>query len=260
MLALALRAQETAGLDQEILLWCVAIGFAAQLVDGALGMAYGVVSTTALLAFGVPPAVASATVHSAELFTTAASGTSHAIARNVDWKLFRRLAPAGMIGGAIGALVLSKVDLDWMKTVIAAYLLGMGVIVLRRAFVERPHREMPHRVGWLGFAGGFADAVGGGGWGPVVSSNLIARGGESIRVVGTVNITEFLITMAISATFIATIGLHFGAMALGLIIGGVVAAPIAAFGARKLPRKTLTALVGLAIIAVSTYNLWRYLT
>lgn len=241
----------------ELFLWLVLVGFLAQMIDGALGMAYGVVSTSAMLALGIPPAIASANVHTAEIFTTAASGTSHAIARNVDWSIFWRLALFGSIGAVIGAVFLGHADTSFIRPFIAAYLLLMGVIVIWKAL--RPPNVPPQisKVGILGFCGGIADAIGGGGWGPVVTSNLIARGGEARKMVGTVNIAEFIVTVSASAAFLVALGPNFGKAAVALLIGGLAAAPLAAWTARRVPRKALTLIVGAAICLVSAYNLWR---
>lgn len=243
----------------DIFIWFVLIGFLAQLVDGTLGMAYGVVSTSSMIAMGVPPAIASANVHAAEVFTTAASGISHAIAGNVDWQIFWRLALFGSVGGACGAVLVSLADTDMIRPFIAAYLFAMGVVVVWKGL--RPVGSPPKigRVRILGFMGGAADAIGGGGWGPVVASNLIARGGAPTRMVGTVNLAEFFVTVAVSLAFLVALGPNFGKAAAGLLLGGVVAAPIAAFAARRVPRKALTILVGGAICLVSAYNLFRYL-
>ncbi|MFN4185872.1 MAG: sulfite exporter TauE/SafE family protein [Hyphomonas sp.] len=244
----------------EIFVWFIVIGFLAQLVDGALGMAYGVISTSAMLFLGIPPAIASANVHAAEVFTTAASGTSHAIAGNVDWHIFWRLAVFGSVGAVIGAFLISLADTDFIRPFIAAYLLLMGAIVIWKGL--RPNGSPPKigRVRILGFAGGMADAIGGGGWGPVVTSNLIARGGEPGRMVGTVNLAEFFVTVAATLAFLIALGPTFGKAALGLLIGGIVAAPIAAWAARRLPRLIFTVIVGVAICLVSAYNLWRALS
>ncbi|WP_291068291.1 sulfite exporter TauE/SafE family protein [Hyphomonas sp.] len=243
----------------DIFIWFVLIGFLAQLVDGTLGMAYGVVSTSSMIAMGVPPAIASANVHSAEVFTTAASGISHAAAGNVDWQIFWRLALFGSAGGAVGAVLVSLADTDMIRPFIAAYLFAMGVVVIWKGL--RPVGSPPKigRVRMLGFLGGAADAIGGGGWGPVVASNLIARGGQPSKMVGTVNLAEFFVTLAVSITFLLALGPNFGKAAAGLLVGGVVAAPIAAFAAKRVPRKALTILVGAAICLVSAYNLYRYL-
>ncbi|MBI1253897.1 MAG: TSUP family transporter [Hyphomonas sp.] len=243
----------------ELFLWLILVGFLAQMVDGALGMAYGVISTSAMLLMGIPPALASANVHAAEVFTTAASGTSHAIARNVDWNVFWRLALFGSAGAVIGAFLISHADTSFIRPFIAAYLLLMGVIVIWKGLRPRGSAPKIGRVRILGFAGGMADAIGGGGWGPVVTSNLIARGGEPSRMVGTVNLAEFVVTVSASLAFLVALGPTFGKAALALLIGGVVAAPIAAWAARRVPRQTLTVIVGVAICLVSAYNLWRAL-
>ncbi|MEN9873239.1 MAG: hypothetical protein RL186_136 [Pseudomonadota bacterium] len=242
------------------------VGFIAQLVDGAMGMAYGVVSSTVLLAFGVPPAQASASVHVAEVFTTAASGTSHALHRNVNWRLFRRLALPGAIGGIIGAYVLTQIDGDAIRPFITAYLAIIGAFILYKG-VTTLHR-VPREIGWeaspLGFAGGFLDAVGGGGWGPVVTSTLVASGSAPRQTIGTVNTAEFVVTIAISATFVIAlftgnwtgskdIAGHAWAVG-GLIAGGVLAAPVAAWVVKIIPQRTLMIMVGTLIILVAGFQ------
>ncbi|MBI1392023.1 MAG: TSUP family transporter [Alphaproteobacteria bacterium] len=233
------------------------IGFVAQLIDGALGMAYGVASTTALIAVGVPPALASANVHAAETATTAVSGLSHGLARNVDWKILRRLAPAGVIGGILGAAILAQYPMEAARPVVAAYLLAMGLIVIRKGLQPPAPPRVIRHVASLGLVGGFCDAVGGGGWGPVVTSNLIARGGDAGRMIGTVNCAEFFMTAAATATFWATMGPVFGEAAVGLLLGGVAAAPIAAVAAKRAPRRALMVLVGSLIVALSGFNIYR---
>jgi uncharacterized protein len=242
------------------------VGFLAQVVDGALGMAYGVVSSTVLLAFGVTPAMASASVHVAEVFTTAASGTSHALHKNVDWKLFRRLALPGAIGGVLGAYVLTEIDGDAIRPFITGYLAIIGIFILYKALHPKAltQREIGLEAAPLGLAGGFLDAVGGGGWGPVVTSSLVASGSAPRLTIGTVNTAEFVVTMAISATFIITIftGTWEGAKDIaghawavgGLIVGGVIAAPIAAWVVKVVRQKTLMLLVGALIVAVAGFQ------
>ncbi len=246
-------------MPDDLFLWFIVIGFVAQLVDGALGMAYGVISTSAMIALGVPPAFASANVHAAEVFTTAASGVSHSVAKNVDWAVFWRLALFGAAGGAAGAFLVSLADTDLMRPAIAAYLFAMGGIVIWKGLRPRGSTPKLGRVRLLGLFGGMADAIGGGGWGPVVASNLIARGGDPGKMVGTVNLAEFFVTLAVSGAFLLALGPTFGKAALGLLIGGVAAAPIAAWAARRIPRKLFTVIVGVVICAVSLYNLCRYL-
>lgn len=245
------------------------VGFLAQLVDGALGMAYGVVSSTVLLSFGVSPAVASASVHAAEVFTTAASSGSHIWNRNVNWALFRVLAPAGIIGGLIGTYVLTSFDASLVKPYVAAYLAFMGLYILYRAFRgARTVAYHPNKVVIpMGLVGGAMDAVGGGGWGPVVTTGLVGTGGAPREMIGTVNTVEFFLTVAISAAFLTALltghwqeaeGLadHAAAVA-GLIVGGVAAAPLAGYVTRIVPQHALMIAVGVLISLVATYQIWR---
>jgi uncharacterized membrane protein YfcA len=243
----------------------LAVGFLAQLVDGAVGMAYGVISSSVLLAFGVPPAQASATIHAAECFTTGASAASHALHKNVDWKLFWRLTPAGMVGGVIGAYVITGFDPTFIKAVVIAYLGALGIYMLTRALRE-PKEEPPHLkyVIPIGLAGGFLDASGGGGWGPIVTSTLLGRGHTPRYVIGSVNTAEFVVTVAISvAFFIALLTGRFeleggiisgGAALAGLIIGGLFAAPLAGYVTKATPARWL---LGAASVLVISLSIWQ---
>ncbi len=244
------------------------VGLLAQTVDGALGMAYGVISSTVLLSFGVPPATASASVHAAEVFTTAASAGSHAMHRNVNWKLFAPLAIGGCVGGALGAFVLTSVDGHVLRPYIAAYLAAMGLLILHRAWKGRSPRPFPARLsGPLGAVGGFLDAVGGGGWGPTVTSAMVGSGEEPRISIGTANTAEFFVTSTISATFLAALisghwqgetGLstHMAAVG-GLILGGLCAAPIAGLMVKLIPVRALTWLVGVLVLALAGYQTAR---
>lgn len=245
------------GIDWSVILPFIAVGFAAQIVDGALGMAFGVISNTLLLSLGVPPATASAGVHTVETFTTAVSGISHALHRNVNWKLFLRIAVPGMIGGALGAFVLSNIHAETAKPFILAYLTAIGLYLLWRSRHYPPKERAPRIVEPLGLAGGFLDASGGGGWGPVVTSNLLVQGSSPRITIGTVNTAEFFVTSTISATFITQLG--WGAFTLataGLLIGGVLAAPLGALLAKRVEAKTLMLMVGVVLTLTSIYNLW----
>jgi hypothetical protein len=234
----------------------VAVGFAAQLVDGAIGMAYGLTSTTILLSVGYPPAVASASVHAAEVFTTGASGISHWRFGNIQWSLMRRLALPGMIGGALGAYLLTSVEGDAIRPFISVYLLAMGAYILWRALRKVAiDDEPPKWIAPLGFGGGFLDAVGGGGWGPMVTSTLIGRGTTPRFAIGSVNAAEFFVTATISVAFLATIGLELWPIIAGLILGGALAAPLAAYVTQKLPDQPLMILVGSVIILLSLRGL-----
>ena len=239
------------------------VGFFAQLVDGAVGMAYGVISSSVLLAFGVPPAQASATIHAAECFTTGASGTSHLLHKNVDWRLLLRLA--GIIGGVAGAYLLTGFDPTFIKALVIAYLGVLGLFMLNRA-IRGLKEEPPHlkHVVPLGVVGGFLDASGGGGWGPIVTSTLLGRGHAPRYVIGSVNTAEFFVTVAISATFIWTIvtgrfvlegGLAAGAAALaGLILGGLVAAPLAGYVTKIAPARLLLAMAAVLVVGLSIWQ------
>lgn len=240
--------------------WFIAIGFAAQLVDGALGMAFGVISSTLLVSLGVPPAAASAGVHTVESFTTAVSGVSHVIARNIDWKLFGRLVIPGVVGGVLGAYVLTQVPADHARPAVLAYLVIIGSILVYRGLRFPPAHKTPKIVAPLGLVGGFLDAAGGGGWGPIVTSNLLMQGAAPRQVVGTVNAAEFFLTVSVSATFLFALGPEFFTKAtIGLLIGGVAAAPFGAVLARKVPTKPLLVLVGVVLLATSSLGLYRLL-
>jgi uncharacterized membrane protein YfcA len=234
-----------------------AIGFLAQLIDGALGMAYGVTATSVLLQLGTPPAVASASVHAAEAFTTGASAFSHWRLGNVERRLMVRLAVPGVLGGIVGAYLLSSFPGDALRPFISLYLLAMGVAIFARAFRTgaAPIDLATRPVALLGLSGGFLDAVGGGGWGPIVASRLIGSGGAPRLVIGSVNCAEFFLTFTISATFLATVGLELWPVITGLIVGGIVAAPLGAFAAARVRPKILMVMVGCLVSILSIANI-----
>ncbi|OYW46056.1 MAG: hypothetical protein B7Z08_06750 [Sphingomonadales bacterium 32-68-7] len=249
-----------ADIDLAALMPFVAVGFAAQLVDGALGMAFGVISSTLLISvMGVPPATASAGVHIVESFTTGVSGLSHALHRNINWKLFLRLLIPGIIGGALGAYVLTSLDASVTRPFVMAYLTGIGLYLIYRGAGLPLHPREPKIVEPLGLAGGFLDAAGGGGWGPVVTSNLIVQGSPPRQTIGTVNATEFFLTVTISASFLFHLGLEgfdsaFIHPVLGLLIGGVIAAPFGAVVAKRVPARALLLMVGVVLTITSAYG------
>ena len=244
------------------------VGFGAQIVDGALGMAYGVISSTVLLAFGVPPATASASVHAAEVFTTAASAGSHAVNKNVNWGLFVPLALGGALGGGLGAFVLTSIDGDLLKPWITAYLSIMGFVIIWRATKQTRERVFPTKLaGPLGLVGGFFDAIGGGGWGPTVTTTMVGSGQDPRISIGTANTAEFFVTATISATFLAALltghwqqadGVVNHAMSVvGLIVGGLLAAPFAGIIARIAPKRVLTYGVGAVVLFSAGYQALR---
>jgi len=238
--------------DSEILYY-IAGGFIAQMIDGALGMAYGVTATTFLLSVGITPAAASASVHASEVFTSGVSGYMHLKFGNVNSKLFKTLVIPGIIGAILGAYVLSSLEeySSLIKPIVSIYTLFLGVIIIRKALIKRMEKRQLKRVGVLALFGGYLDSIGGGGWGPIVSSTLIASGRHPKYTIGSVNLTEFFVSLASSITFFTVIGLGYWQVIIGLILGGVVAAPIAARLANKLPVKSMMILVGMVIIIVS---------
>jgi len=235
------------------------VGFLAQVIDGALGMAYGVSANSFLLGFGVSPALASASVHTAEVFTTAASGISHWRMGNVDKNIIKRLAIFGVIGGILGAYVLSKIDGQAIKPWIALYLLVMGVRILIKAF--RPangiSKALRQRLPILGLFGGFMDAIGGGGWGPVVTTTMLANGEPPRKTIGSVNLTEFFVTFAEAITFLLTLGTLDWPVVLGLLVGGGLAAPLGAYLTKKIPTRSMLVIVGLVVVFLQLRTLYQ---
>lgn len=250
-------------------LFFVMIGFLAQLIDGAMGMAYGVISMSILLAMGIPPSAASASIHAAEVATSGISGLTHALFKNVDYVLLRRLLIPGMVGSIGGAFLLTKAPTNIIKPIIAGYLFLMASYTLYRALRKTQwldhvrqliytalKREKPahqiKRVVPLGLVGGFCDAVGGGGWGSIVNATLLAQGDDEPRYsVGTTSLAEFLVTLSSSVTFFILIGFTYWKIIVGLILGGAIAAPLAAYVVRFIPAHVLMILAGSVIMIVS---------
>lgn len=243
----------------------VLIGFAAQLVDGALGMAYGATSSTMLLAYGLVPATASASVHLAELGTTAVSGYAHWRFGNVDWRTVRRIGIPGAIGAFLGAVVLSSISAEVAKPWMAGILLAIGVYILVRFTLfgaPKPHgrRYMRGRfLAPLGLGAGFVDATGGGGWGPVATPTILATGRyEPRKVIGSVDTSEFLVALAASIGFLLSLGsqgIAFRYVA-ALLIGGIAAAPLAAWLVRHVTPTLLGASVGGLILITNTRTMF----
>lgn len=258
--AQALIQEFGAGLQSRGFWVAVGVGLLAQIVDGALGMAYGVTSTTFLLSTGVPPAAASASVHIAEIFTTGFSGLSHWKLGNVNKALFKRLVIPGVIGAVVGAYIVTSLDADLIKPWISGYLLGMGLYILFKAFRQIKIRtEPPTYVAPLALTGGFVDAVGGGGWGPVVTTSLLGGGNDPRTTIGSVNAAEFFLAIAGGVSFAILGGFTHWTTIAGLIFGGLFAAPFAAVLTKHAPTKLLLVIVGLLITGLSAYNLWKVL-
>jgi uncharacterized membrane protein YfcA len=236
----------------------LAIGFVAQLIDGALGMAYGVLSNSAMLTIGMPPAQASALVHTAEIFTTGASAASHIYHRNVDWRFVGRLAVGGVLGAVLGAWILSNMDVSTARRYVYLYLLLMGAYILWKATRIAAARQAP--AGWTApaaFVGGFLDASGGGGWGPVLTSTLIGSGHAPRQTVGSVNVTEFFVAATAATTFFLELGMAPLQHLLPLVLGGVLAAPLGGWAVKRVSARLLMAGVGTLIVLLSIWQLAR---
>ncbi|HYE56185.1 MAG TPA: sulfite exporter TauE/SafE family protein, partial [Chitinophagaceae bacterium] len=237
-------------LDNQFYIMILA-GFLAQLVDGALGMGYGVTCASVLLSTGINLPAISGSIHTAEMFSSAASGYTHYKFGNVNKKLFKALLIPGVIGAVLGAFLLSKFGDEYamyVRPFLAAYTLFLGLKIFLAAFRKRQQAKKVKRVGWLAGAGGFLDSFGGGGWGPLVTSTLISKGRTPKYVIGSVSITEFFVTLASALTFFSILGISHWQVIAGLIIGGLIAAPLAARLAGKLPVKTMFICVGAMVV------------
>ncbi len=235
--------------------WFILIGLAAQLVAGALGMAFGLVSSSVMLGMGLPPAAVSASIHTAEVFTTGASGVSHLAMGNVDKRLFWRLALSGVAGGVLGAYVLTQLPGEVIRPFVYLYLLALAILILVRAAGRMVPRREIRKVPVLGFFAGLLDATGGGGWGPLATSTLLARGGEARTVIGSVNAAEFVVTLAVSLTFLLSIGIQHLQIVFGLLIGGMIASPVAALLVKRVRERYVLVAVGVAVLCISLYHI-----
>lgn len=242
--------------------WMLLAGFVAQMVDGALGMGYGVISTTVLLSTGLNPAAISGSIHTAEMFSSGASGFSHYKFGNINKKLFKTLLLPGVLGAIIGAGLLSFLGEsygNWLRPALSVYTLFLGLRILLNAFRKKNESRKVKHAGWLAGAGGFLDSFGGGGWGPLVTSTLIAKGKTPRYIIGTVSLTEFFVTLASALTFFIILGTSHIQTIAGLIIGGLIAAPIAARFAGKLNTKTILIAVGTLVIISSVRTIYKTL-
>ena len=243
----------------KLFLICLTAGMAAQLVDGTLGMAYGVTSGTLLRAMGIPSAVSSFCVHLAEIFTTLASGVSHFKMKNIDKGLVLRLIIPGVVGGVVGAYILTSFDERVISPIVSAYLIVMGIVIFVKAVGKREKKARVYgkEVYPIALVGGLSDSIGGGGWGPVVTSTLVASDCDVRKTIGSVNTAEFFVTAAESVMFVMTIGSvgEYLPAVLGLLVGGVIISPVAAYLCKKLPLKPFMAFIGVVIVLINTYKL-----
>lgn len=251
------------GFELSGLLPFIGIGFAAQLVDGALGMAFGVIANSALLWLGVPPALATSYVHVIKVFTGGVSGFSHMMHSNVDWRLCLRLAASGIAGGVLGAYLMSLLhlnDSNAARPFVLAYLMLIGFFILWRGIGHKFRERRARVVEPVGAIGGFLDATGGGGWGPVVTSNLLIQGNSPRMTVGTVNTAEFFLAVAVSVTYLLSLGIdNLTSPVVGLMIGGVLAAPLGSWITKHVPPRPMMIMVGALLILVCVTGLAKAL-
>ncbi|MBP2615597.1 TSUP family transporter [Chryseobacterium jejuense] len=250
--------------DGHIFYWMLFAGFMAEIVAGSMGMGYGVICTTILLLLNVPPPVVSASIHSAESFTTAAGGFSHYKLGNVNKKMVWVLFPLAIVGSIIGALTLSHYGEHYahiVKPIIACYTLYLGSNILRNAFKDKSKNRIKTKkrtnLRVLGLVGGFIDSFAGGGWGPLVTGTLIKEGRIPRYVVGSSTVAKFLLTLTSAITFIFTIGIHHWNIVLGLLLGGVFTAPFSAMLTSKLPTKKMFVVVGIVVILMSLVTIFK---
>lgn len=231
------------------------IGALAQLIDGSLGMAFGVASAAMLLSVGLPPAAVSASVHYAETFTCGASGISHLVAGNVRRRLFFSLMIPGVIGAVLGAYIVSHVPATWMRLALTPYFLGMGVFLLLRAHRNAGHSdEVLPGTRPLGFIAGFADAIAGGGWSALTVTSLVARGNTPRLVIGTTHLAKCVVSASASITFLIHVGASHGLAVLGLILGGALASPFSALFAKVMPARMATVMAAIAVLGLGLSN------
>lgn len=244
-------------LDNEFMFF-VLVGIIAQLIDGALGTAYGAICSSLLLSRGLTPVLSSASVHTAEVFTTGVAGLSHMWLRNVDLKLFFRLAIPGVVGAALGAYLLSRVfEGDIIKPYIAGYLFLLGTFIIIKAIGRSNPFARVKPVGALGFTGGLLDAIGGGGWGSIVNTNLLRKGHLPRKAIGTASAAEFFVAFASTSVFLYFVQLDTWKVVVALIIGGVIAAPLGAVVVKIVRPKLMMFLVGAMVILLAAYNIWQ---
>jgi uncharacterized membrane protein YfcA len=250
--------------DHHLFYWMVLVGFLAEIVAGSMGMGYGVICTTILLILNIPPPIISASIHSAESFTTAAGSISHYKFGNVNKKLTKLLAIPAIIGAVCGALLLTYVGERYAKMtkpVIAAYTMYLGIRILQNAFTKKNGsngtRKKKTNITLLGLVGGFIDSFGGGGWGPLVTGTFIKNGHTPRYVIGSSTVAKFILTVASAVTFIFTVGIHHWNLVAGLLLGGIITAPFSAMLTAKLPVKKMFVAVGIVVIVMSLITIYR---
>jgi uncharacterized protein len=248
--------------DNHKFYWMLLVGFGAELVAGSMGMGYGVICTSLLLILNVPPAVVSASIHSAEAFTSAAGSVSHWQLGNVNKKLVKKLAIPAIVGAVIGAILLTEVGKKYSnitKPIIAAYTIYLGIKILQNAFKKKKAnmQKKQTNITLLGLIGGFIDSFGGGGWGPLVTGTFIKNGRTPRFVIGSSTVAKCILTVASAVTFFFTIEDHPWNVVAGLLIGGIVTAPFSAMLTSKLPTKKMFVAVGVVVIFCGLVTIYR---
>ncbi|WP_394674493.1 sulfite exporter TauE/SafE family protein [uncultured Chryseobacterium sp.] len=248
--------------DHYIFYWMMLVGFLAEIVAGSMGMGYGVICTTTLLFLNIPPHVVSASIHSAESFTTAAGSISHVRLKNVSKSLVKKLAIPAVIGAVIGAVCLTYLGEYYArltKTIIAFYTLYLGFQILSNAFKEKQSKKLKRKTNLtrLGVIGGFIDSFAGGGWGPLVTGTLIKNAFTPRFAVGSSTVAKFILTLTAAITFFITLGVQHWNIILGLLIGGIITAPFSAMLTAKLPVKKMFIIIGTLVIVMSSTTIYK---
>ena len=248
--------------DNYIFYWMMLIGFLAEIVAGSMGMGYGVICTTTLLFLNIPPHIVSASIHSAESFTTAAGSISHVRLKNVSKSLVKKLAIPAVIGAVIGALCLTYLGEYYAKitkTLIAFYTLYLGFQILSNAFKKKQSKALKRKTNLtrLGLIGGFIDSFAGGGWGPLVTGTLIKNSFTPRFAVGSSTVAKFILTLTAAVTFFFTLGIQHWSIIAGLLLGGIVTAPFSAMLTAKLPVKSMFVVIGLLVIIMSSITIYK---
>ncbi len=243
-------------------LYYIGIGFLAQTIDGAFGMAYGPTTTSFLMAMGIPPAVASATLHTSEVFAAGVASIAYKRHKNINFKLFKLLVVSGIIGAVVGSSLLSfvsKEQLGIVKPLVALYTLILGGIIIRRALSrqQRYKKQNPRFIPAIGFVGSLFDSIGGGGWGAIVTSSLVAFGRDLRYSIGSAHLAKFFVATASTITFVVLIGFHHWLIVAGVIVGSMLAAPISVTLGNKIPKRTGLTIVGVMVILLSIRTLLR---